>query len=166
MQRQTPGSLRTCPRTLKERQWRQELGLLLTPGQHHGMSRAGSMGPSPPGAWRVLSVSCCCLCLTRGTTKSGSKTQSQPGFLTLASAVTRKSQLVSLVTALSDLAQRLVITFGLDLKNAWKSKSMILHLNTAATLLFWFSEDCVNQKYLTHLQKGLVPANHGFNYRK
>lgn len=43
---------------------------------------------------------------------------------------------------------------------------MTVHLNTASALLFWFSENCVSQKYLTHLQKGLAPANHGFNYRK
>lgn len=43
---------------------------------------------------------------------------------------------------------------------------MVMHLNAATTLLFWFSEDCVNQKYLTHLQKGLVPANLDFNDRK
>lgn len=77
-----------------------------------------------------------------------------------------RGQLGSLVTALSDLTQRLVITFGLDINNTWKAKSMIVCLYTATTLLFWFSEDCVNQKYLAHLQKGLVPANHSFNYRK
>lgn len=35
---------------------------------------------------------------------------------------------------------------------------MTVHLNTANALLFWFSEDCANQKYLTHLQKRLSPS--------